>query len=78
MNEVRAGGASAAPAVAAPSSPPPKFLVAYHRPLDTCDKCNTTMVEFGDRSGLSEIPGSKARAEAARAKAKAISRFARV
>ena len=78
LNAVRAGGASAAPAVAAPSSPPPKFLVAYHRPLDTCDKCNTAMVEFGDRSGLSAIPGSKARAEAARTKAKAISRFARV
>ena len=78
LNAVRAGGASAAPAVAAPSSPPPKFLVAYHRPLDTCGKCNTAMVEFGDRSGLSAIPGSKARAEAARAKAKAISRFASV
>lgn len=78
LNAVRAGGASATPAVAAPSSPPPKFLVAYHRPLDTCGKCNTAMVEFGDRSGLSATPGSKARAEAARAKAKAISRLARV
>ena len=69
--------AGAGPA-AARARIPPKILVAFHRLLPTCIKCNWRVVDYVDRLGLGKVPGMAARRRAVKVHTKACAKMAGV
>ena len=59
--------AAGAGAAAARARVPPKILVAFHRLLPTCQRCNWRVVDYVDRLGLGKVPGMAARRRAVKA-----------
>ncbi len=59
--------AAGAGAAAARARVPPTILVAFHRLLPTCQKCNWRVVDYVDRLGLGKVPGMAARRRAVKA-----------
>ena len=57
---------------------PPKILVAFHRLLPTCNKCNWRVVDYVDRLGLGKVPGMAARRRAVKAHTDACAKMAGV
>jgi len=70
--------AAGAGAAAARARVPPKILVAFHRLLPTCQKCNWRVVDYVDRLGLGKVPGMAARRRAVNAHVDACARMAGV
>ena len=70
--------AAGAGAAAARARVPPKILVAFHRLLPTCIKCNWRVVDYVDRLGLGKVPGMAARRRKVKAHTKACAKMAGV
>ena len=70
--------AAGAGAAAARTRVPPKILVAFHRLLPTCNKCNWRVVDYVDRLGLGKVPGMAARRRAVKAHTEACAKMAGV
>ena len=70
--------AAGAGAAAARARVPPKILVAFHRLLPTCNKCNWRVVDYVDRLGLGKVPGMAARRRAVKAHTDACAKMAGV
>ena len=70
--------AAGAGAAAARARIPPKILVAFHRLLPTCNKCNWRVVDYVDRLGLGKVPGMAARRRAVKAHTDACAKMAGV
>ena len=70
--------AAGAGAAAARTRVPPKILVAFHRLLPTCNKCNWRVVDYVDRLGLGKVPGMAARRRAVKAHTNACAKMAGV
>ena len=69
-SEIPGGFAFLARMRASDASGDAKYLVAWHRPVTQCDKCNCNgLVNFVDRSGLSKVEGAGERKKAANRKA---------